>query len=430
MPSDEVADQVMVTDEETQQYYDENIAEFQTENLIKLNYIELKLGDFFAPVTTDQLQEAYELEMESYQSVQERRVSHILIELSDDRSDAQAKQLLTELSDKLNSGESFASLAEGFSDDLASAKNAGDLGYTSGDTFPAPFEQALAALSLNQVSPPVKTEAGYHLIKVTDIKGDEKPSFADREPIIKQRIQRTAADIELVKNVESLRDLVFNSEGLSGPAKELGLVLSETGLIGRSSAPQPIASPQVLAAAYSDDVLKEGNNSEVIELAPDHFIVVSVVEHQPPHAKVLAEVRDEITTQLKQQKSTELILGLANEAIVQLDEGRTMAELAEEGGYQWQLEQSVKRNSATVNREIIASAFSMPQTLPVNREVITLSNGNVAILQLDDIVDGSWQQFSAAEQRGIRSELERNTSTQSLGRFLDSLRSNAEIRVL
>jgi peptidyl-prolyl cis-trans isomerase D len=238
------------------------------------------------------------------------------------------------------------------------------------------------------------------------------------------------AEAEFVSTVENLKDLVFNSEGLKGPAKELSLSVSSSDFIGRSTAEGVLANPQVIAAAFSDDVLEEGNNSEVMELATDHFIVVAVVKHNPPAAKELVAVRDDIIAVLTRQQSTKLMVELADKVLAELDGGKTFADVAEQGGYQWQIEQAVTRNSTTANREVLMSAFAMPRHAVSSRKVETLANGDVAIVQLEDIIEGNLQQFSAAEQRGIKMELLRSSSSKSLNWYVESLRANAEVTVL
>jgi peptidyl-prolyl cis-trans isomerase D len=430
IPSSKVESEIILSEDDIDAYYNNNVESFQSEEQLQLSYIELKRENFFKPVSESALMSAYDVEMESYQGTEERRASHILLELGDDRDEAQAIALIEDVKKRLNNGESFADLAVSFSDDLASAQNGGDLGYTTGDTFPKEFENALAELSINGLSEAVKTEAGYHLIKATDIKTTEKPSFAERKDAIERRLQISAAESELVSVVERLKDQVFNSEGLSGPAKELGLEVSTSEYISRSTDQGVLATPQVIAAAFSEDVLEDGNNSEVMELTPDHFIVIAVNDHKPSALQALSEVRDDIVAILTKEKSNSMMKKLGEGVIAQLEDGTSLADIAEKNGYQWQIEQGVTRNSATVDREIIISAFSMSHNTVSNRKLETMSNGDGAVIQLEDIVEGSWQQFSQAEQRSIALELQRNNASQSLNWYLSTLRNNAEITIL
>ena len=428
LPRDKVASQISIDDQQVQSYYEANIESFQSEDQVKLEYIELKQQDFFKPVSEDVLQQAYEEDMESFVTQEERRVSHILIEISDE---AAAKARVESLVAKLNNGESFEALATEFSDDRGSARNGGDLGYTQGDTFPAEFEAALAKLAVEQVSAPVLTDAGFHLIKVTEIKRGDKPSFDDRKLVLTQRIQLAAAEAEFIKTVENLRDLVFNSEGLSVPAQELSLELNQSGLIGHSTASGSLANTQVLAAAYSADVLEDGNNSEVLELASDHFMVINVIEHQPPAAKPLTKVKAGIIARLSAEQSTELALKLSEDFIAALSSGTSLEDVAKAEGYEWQVQQNVTRNTGSVESGLLTAIFAIPSSgNTVVNKAVSLTNGDVAVIQLEEVENGSLEQLSIAERRGLKQELERASGSRSMANFISLLRNNAEINIL
>ncbi|MFA7553577.1 MAG: SurA N-terminal domain-containing protein [Spongiibacteraceae bacterium] len=431
LPKDKLAAKIDIDDSDIEQYYQQNIASFQTEDEVKVEYIEIKPQDFFEPVTPEALQEAYKNELAGLKSSEVRRASHILIEVNADRNAEQAQQLASELSARVGEGESFAALAEEYSDDKGSAHNGGDVGFSAGDTFPPEFEKALLSLQEGETSAPVKTDAGYHVIKATEVDQGEKPTFADREEVLKKRIQLDAAEVVFVKTVEHLRDLVFNSEGLSGPAKELGLNVQQSELISRSSAKGVLARSQVLGAMFSSDVLEEGNNSEVLELAPDHYIVVHVVQHRPPQSLALEDVKPAIVKTLSQQQSTELLLAMADTAISALNAGASVEELAREEGYEWQVELNVTRNTATADRALVDEVFSMPQVSAESyaRKAVTLPSGDVAIVQLEAVIDGRWEQFSMAEQQALKAELQRNVAGLSFAGFMHSLRDSAEVQI-
>ena len=431
LPSEKISSQISINDQQLQAYYQANIDSFQSEDQVKLEYIELKQQDFFKPVSEQALVQAYEEEMESFETGEERRASHILIEIGDEDDKKAAKAKIESLVTKLNNGDSFEALASEFSDDTGSARNAGDLGYTQGDTFPAEFEAALAQLALDQVSAPVLTDAGFHLIKATDIKLGDKPSFEDRKLVLSQRIQLAAAEADFIKAVENLRDLAFNSEGLSATAQELSLERSQSNFISQSTADGILANSQVLAAAYSEDVLKDGNNSEVLELASDHFIVINVVEHRPPAARPFAEVKAAIMTQLTAEQSTELALQLSEDYIAALSSGASLEDVAKAQGYEWQAEQNITRNTASVTADLLSAVFAIPASSnTVVNKAVSLANGDVAVIQLEAVKNGNLQQFSTAEQRDLKQQLQRAVSNRSIANFISSLRNNAEIDIL
>ena len=432
IPQSTTRDQVKLTEQQQQDYYQQNLASFQTDNSVKLDYIEVRQSDFFKPVDPEQLQAAYEEEVASFTAQTERRASHILIEINDDRSEQQALQEVEALAKKIAEGKTFANVATASSEDPSSAESGGDLGFSSGDVFPPEFEEALAGLSVGQVSAPVKTDAGYHLIQATEVNEKQAPGFDELAPQITQRLQNSSSEAAFVAAVEELKDLVFNSEGLKAVAEELELPLADSGVISRATATGSLANLQVLDAAFSDEVLVERSNSEVIELAADHYIVVSVTEHQPPAPKSFETVKDTIIAQLTQQQATELSKQLAEQVIVQLEQGESMESLAEQGGYTWQVQQNLQRSDSQVDRQILLPVFELakPDASAPLRDTLTLNNGDVVVVQLEKVSPGSWQQFDAPEQRAIRSELSRNAAQQNSGALVRTLRDQAEINIL
>ena len=432
LPHKKIAESIDISDIDIEAFFQENLSDFQTENRVKLGYVEIKQQDFFKAVDEKELKLAYDLDMADFEADEERRASHILIEITDERNQEQAKALVMQLIKRINEGESFAALAAEYSGDVGSARNAGDLGFSKGDTFPDVFETALFQLEQNQLSEPVLTDSGYHLIRVTEIKGENKPSYEEHKPILKQRLQLAAAELEFVSTVEQLRDLVFNSEDLSGPAQELKLAVAQSNWVTKHSGEGVLGNRQVLKAAFSSDVLEDSNNSEVLELAADHFIVIRVVEHEQSHAKDLADVKEQIVKKLTTNRASGQVIEMAQEAVQELSAGKQLEDIARSKDYQWQVELSATRNSANIARELVSAAFDM-SVVPEGKMVVKtvpMNNGDAAVLQLEKVDDGSWADFSVPQQNGMRRELQRNNATRSMEGFVGTIRELAEIKRL
>ena len=159
-----------------------------TEETVTLSYIELTREDFTSPVDEERLREVFELEKSAYQRPEERRVSHILITPGDDEDEAAVLARIATAQATLDGGEDFAAVASDLSDDIGSAAAGGDLGFTDGSFFPEEMETAIAELSLDQVSTPVETDAGFHLIKLTELRDGESVSFEDVRGELEQRL--------------------------------------------------------------------------------------------------------------------------------------------------------------------------------------------------------------------------------------------------
>lgn len=424
-------DKIVLNQDSVAAYYHDNIDQFQHEPKVKLDYIELKQADFIVAVEEADIEEAYQLEMSEFKASEERRASHILIEVTDKRSQQQAIAIAEDLKSQLLAGSTFAELAQSHSDDISSALSGGDLGYSQGDTFPEAFEEALFKLPKGVVSEPIVTDAGVHLILVTDIKGVKQPSYADRKEIIKQRLEMAGAEIKFVKAVDHLRDLVFNSADLSDPAKELKLEVVHSDWLGRDALlPGVLSIPKVVNTAFSDEVLKEKNNSEVLELASDHYIVVRVAEYQPAAPMTLPEVNDQIVTQLKQSKAVELLDEEAKNILQQLTSGEKSLSMVDDAVHALKEEKDVTRMTAKASREISSAIFALPKlhVLPYF-DVIELSNGDRILVSLEEVVDGTVAGLSANELQAINAQLYRANSGQNFQALENSIRSQADITV-
>src|SRR5690606_15095616 len=178
-----------------------------------------------------------------------------------------------------------------YSDDLGTRDQGGELGFSTGEAFPAEFEGALAGLQVGGVSGPVKTEAGTHFIKLVSERGAEPPSFEEERNRIVDQIKRAEAENQFVNLLERLKDLSYNAENLGEVAEELGLESKNTGLFGRNTGTGIAADSRFVSAAFSDEVLVENNSSDVIELSTTRAVVLKKTDHQQSYVKPLDEVK-------------------------------------------------------------------------------------------------------------------------------------------
>ncbi len=423
----EINEQLQVSDDQVSDYYQQHLAEYQREEQVLLDYIEIKKQDFYQAVDEQLLIEAFAEEMEDFKGSEQRRASHIYIEISDARTEQQARAQAQELLLLLQGGASFAELAAERSDDPGSSTAGGDLGFSQGDTFPDEFEQALFALELNAVSEPVQTDDGFHLIKLTEIKAVEQPVFAERKELIRQRIQSATANTEFITVLDELRDYVFNADDLNDPASDLKLTVQSTAWLSKSDNAAVFANTLVRNAAFSEEVLIARNNSEVIEITADHFIVVSVKDYRAAEPFPLAEVEAEIKILLARELSMAALQQTAQELIVQLDAGESIESLAQANNYQWQLEIDKLRNSIDVNPVLLEQAFS---TSAINvYGSVYLEDGSLAIWRLEKTSAGTIATLSEREQRALAQEINRIYASRDMALYLMSIRQSAEVEL-
>ena len=330
---------------------------------------------------------------------------------------------------ELESGKSFAEVAEAYSEDLGSAQVGGDLGFTSGDAFPAEMEEAIAQLEPNVVSEPVSTDAGTHILIVTERRDAEAPSLEELRLELTSRIQERNSRDKVVRIADQLRDLAFNAEDLNAPAEELELSIERSGPVTRNQAEGLFANAALLEQAFSEDVLEVGHNSEVVELSGNRFVVMRLVEYKEPEPKPLEEVRDQITAALSEEAALAAIVNEAERALSTLRSGASVESFATENGYAWQVELGARRSNNVLPRELVQRAFQLP--VPAQGEssfeFIESRNGDVLVFELARVVPGDASELPAPMMNGLREQLAAESGGLLLGEFERGLRQRADI---
>ena len=388
--------EVSVSDIEISDFYQNNPNDFMTEPQLKIDYIELKpemLADKNA-VSEEMVQERFEAELADLDLTESRRVSHILITENNDA-------LIDEINAKIAANASFESLVSEYSEDFGSASVGGDLGFTSGETFPDSFEEAVMQLNIGEVSGPVQTESGIHFIKLTEIQKDEYV-YEDEKARIMGDLANEAVSETFVEKLEILRELSFNAQSLSEVAEDAGLLVKTTDYFPRSGGNGVASNNVVINAAFSDDVLVEGYASEVLELGDDHFIVVKLNEFKDEELRSLAEVKDSINKKLADEKLEVLMKDQSEKFLVELRNGETIEAVARNNNLDWQVVLSANRRVSDQNPEINAEVFKLntPNGSPTY-DYFVLQNGDFVVASVESVSSGDYSAAEEAVKNGI-----------------------------
>lgn len=429
IPRDKFDTAESFTDQQIETYYSNHQDDFLSPESVDIDYLELKLDDFRQPVAESAILEAYELAKADSQFQTQNRVSHILIESTDDEASAER---LAKAQAELAAGTAFSDVAKKYSDDVGSAEKGGDLGFTSGQTFPEALEAAIAKLEPGTISEPIKTDAGTHLIVVTERKPGGAPELEQMRTQLHDTIQADEARIALLRVVESLRDLSFNSEDLSYPAKELDLTLRQATAVTRTLNEGLFSNPALVEAVFSEDVLASGHNSEVIELPDDTFVVVHARKHNQPEVKPLALVKDQVISRLAEDRSKAAVTAEVAKSLEQLRAGKTVEEVASAQGYEVHVEIGVDRRNTTVPPEVLQRAFELPPPeadKPV-AAYVELQGGDASIVELSRVTAGEYKSLPQAEQLQLRQFLTGEIGNLTNNEFQLGLHERAEISVL
>ena len=421
-----------IDSERIQSYYDDNTDQFMRPEQVTVEYIELDTGEMVADAEIEEevLRERYEAVQGRFMTPERRRAAHILITENDERDAEQARQLAEELKARIESGESFAELAAEYSDDPGSAEQGGDLGWIEPDVMMPEFEDALYSMETGEVSDPVETEFGWHLIRLDEIEPPRGQTFAEARDEIAAEIREERADDLFVEQSERLVDLVYaDPTGLDAVAEDLGLELETAGPYSRFSAEGVLAEPEVLQATFSDLVLIDRQASEPIEIDRNHAVVVRVTDYQPAEPRPLEAVSDEIRNRLAREAARDAAREYAASLVERArQEGQGLSEVAEAEELEY-TERRVSRRDFDVGADLLQGIFRLPVPGDEPSYEIVDAGGGWAVVRLDEVVPGNPAEADEARRSSARQQIVFSRAGREVRGLLEWLRANTEITV-
>ncbi|EJM82874.1 MULTISPECIES: SurA N-terminal domain-containing protein [unclassified Pseudomonas] len=419
---------VKLTDDEVKAYYDEHAKEFMTPDQVIIDYLELKKSSFFDQVAVkdEDLQAAYQKEIANLS--EQRRAAHILIEVNDKVTEAQAKAKIEEVQARLAKGEKFEALAKEFSQDPGSANNGGDLGYAGPGVYDPAFETALYALAKDQVSAPVRTDFGFHLIKLLGVEAPEVPTFASLKDKLTRELKTQQVEQRFVEATKQLEDSSFESSDLAQPAQDLKLTVHTSKPFGREGGDGVAANRAVIAAAFSPEVLDEGANSTAIELDPETVIVLRAKEHLKPAQLPLESVSAAIRGQLAKEHASAAAKTKADELIASLREGKTPLDKAIDG-QSWKVTAAANRAQEGIDPTVLQALFRMPKPVAKDKPTfssVTLADGSLVIVRLNGVNEAAAP--TEEEKAQYRRFLASRIGQQDFAAYRKQLEAEADIK--
>jgi len=410
-------DQVELSEADIENYYQSNTQAFQSPERIQVAYVELSQADLMSEVdiTDADVREFYEQRQNQYRTEEERRVSHVLVEYSTENAEQKAQEALA----KIEAGESFAEVAEQYSDDTFSAEAGGDLEWVEQGMMDEAFDDATFALeNVGDTTRLVETSFGYHIIKLTDLRAGTVTPFDEVKDEVRQQLVEQQVEDRYFKLQQQLAEISFEQPDTLEPAAEaINEQVRRTDLFTRDRAPTPLSDDVILNNIFSDGLIDERLNSDVIETSDDRSLVVRVMEHQPQRTKDLAEVRSQIEQQLRTEKAQQLALEQAQQWQQQWSERQADAKLLD----------SVTMNNQEHPRGVVRNLFQMPPMASdeANLKAVELANGDAAVIALTKVTEGNAELGEQAQQ--VRNQLNNRQAQVLLQAFIDTLKEDAEI---
>lgn len=380
-------------DAAVQAYYDAHKSEYLTPETVNLRYVEISLADLAAKVSVDDAQlKAYFEEQktktpERFARSEQRRVRHILFAVTDPKEDAAAKSQADAILKRAEAGEDFSKLAKAYSQDPGSAQAGGDLGWSERKVWVAPFAEAAFSMKEGEIRGPVKTQFGYHILKLDGIQPATVKTFEQSKSDVEAEYRRNEAERLFNNEQDQLADAALqNSTDIDVVARKAGLTVKQIADFSRTEGGGDIGKvPAVIEAAFSPDVL-DGHLSPIVEVEKGRGVVVRATDHKLPQQKPLEAVRAQIIAAWKKERGAELAAAAAADAAKRLAAGETWDSVAKSLGSEVQAPRFVARTDQSVPITIRSSAFESPKpnSKPIYRDV-TLADGDSAVYALSAV---------------------------------------------
>lgn len=429
-----------VTDAEVAAYYKSHQSTFMSPEQVSVNYIDLDAATMkVTPDLSDKaLKARYEKEKSKFVSPPQWEVSHILIKLPPKATAAEKKAALAKAQhvDALAKapGADFAKLAEQYSDDLGSKRQGGGLGWLQKGDAGSEFQAALDKMQKGEISDPVLTSDGYHVIDLRDVRTGHAETFAQVRDQLAQEASKDARQDNYRDVGNKLTDMIYNDPtSLKPAAQKLGLTTQATPLFGRDGSKTGLAAnPKVVKAAFSDMVLVQGNTSDPIDLGNDHMVVIHLNKHVPAAPKPLTDVSDQIKQVIIQQRVDASAKTLADAVFAKLQGGTALDALAQKTDQNVQQKTDVLRNAQDVDPALLKAVFELahPAKGGDTKALVPMGKGHYALVVLNAVKPGDPSKVPAEAQGFLREQMARAYGNADIQAFLEVLRTQSKIEIV
>lgn len=356
--------EVSVSDDDVKKFYETHPARFTTKETVELEYISLKRDDFLAKATPseDDLKARFEEKVKANEANEQRQAQHILITVDGKTKDADALKKIQDIEKRARAGEDFAALAKEFSQDPGSVASGGDLGYAGRGQFVPEFEKALFDLKAGEISAPVKTQYGYHLIKLNQVQEPEPLDFAKLRQELLAEAREGSADELFSEQIDKLDAAVYEAADLKEPAEKFGRPILNTMPFTQEGDTAGLATHRnVVTAAFGDEVLRDGRNSQHLQLPDGSVVWIRVATHSPARLQPLAEVSAQVRNSLLLERASEKARQVADNAAKALADGKSLVDVSAEAKLVWQAHAAATRRTPLGVQEAQQVAFRLPR---------------------------------------------------------------------
>ena len=434
-----VEDTAPVTDDEASRWYDAHKAEYRAPETVSIEYVDIDSATLPAPAAADEaaLRARYEQEKARFVDPEQRLASHILVSVAPD-ADAKAQKAAEEKAARIAAearkpGADFAALARADSDDTGSKDSGGDLGWVAHDGgMVKPFEDALFAMQAGDVSEPVKTDFGWHVIKLREVRSGKQTSFEDA----RAQLESEQGEVEHERRINDLTgklvdQVLKNPTSLAPAARSVNLPVHKLGPFARGQGTGIATNPALQRAAFSESLIQDGTVSDPIELGPNHSVLIRVTQHTPESAQTLTQVKDRVIAEIRAERERKKAEAEDDAMIAKLRGGETLAAVASAMGLAAQDVPNIPRGAPVPDAAATEAYFEVqaPAAGKTSPGKVMLDNGSSVVFVVSKVTPGNPAEATEQERSTLQQQLGQLAGNQDAAAMLKALRKRMKVTV-
>ena len=430
-------DESDVADSEIEAFYKANPQRFVDPEKIKIEYLELDVDELAKTIASDEESHKtyYSNNKDKYDVVEQRSVTKLFVKADEESSvedKAKAKEVINAAMALVNEGKNFEEVIEKFTEEGKGSLEFSEHAFMAKGVLDKELDEFLFGSDEGTISGAIETKSGFNIVKVGEIRGGPKNVYETVAEQVEQDYKKSEAELLFFELSDQMTTLSYeHSDTLEFAAEVVGREVVESDYFSRDSASEGVlGNAKIISTGFDPELISNGQNSEAIELADNHIVILRVVDHKPATTKALADVREEVISSIWMERAAEK-LKETNDAITkQLEAGLSPEAITSDVDIEWTALEKVERDDVNVNRAVLRYAFQSGK--PGSNKPIILSNrlgsGDYAIILVTAAYDGEVTEDDDVSKT-LDLELRRNRGTSEWQEFIQNARNNADVKI-
>lgn len=430
---EDIKDTIEVSEEEIENYYRENRQNYMEPEQVRIAYLDLSLENLAneVDINDEMLLEYYSDNKAKYDVPDQRKFNQILIKVGEQATEGEieeARNRINELKTLVDSGKTFKEIAEQQSEDTGSQLQVNEFGFTQKGVMTAEVDDAIFSMQNGDVSDIIRSKEGFHIVEVTDARGEGTNTFEFSKQQVEKDVRYMHAEQRFFDLSDQLATLTYeHPDTLEIAAEAIDIGVQESDLFSRQGATEGLlANSKIVSTSFMPEILA-GQNSEVLELAHDHLVVLRVIEHVPSTIKSLETIRDQIISDVRFLQAGKVQRETGEKILSMLNSGTTLDEIGTEFSVEWNHVEHITRTDVSVKRAVVREAFDLnrPEDDKPVYGGVALGTGDYAVIALTAVTEPDTIFEKDIEE--TRQQLIRNYAGSDWNDYYGALRARSDI---